>query len=98
MTLNIREVKILKITLGNMEGEIRKRKTRSDKRVRSTLRINQEVDEHIKAIAYNHNTSKQIVIDKILKMVLENDSLRYRIITSFPKGSQKYTYLVQPKV
>jgi aminopeptidase-like protein len=97
MTLNLREVKSMKITLGSVEGEIRKRKTRSDKRVRSTLRISQEVDEHIKAIAYNHNVSKQVVIDKILKMVLENDNLRYRLITAFPKGSQKYTYLVQPK-
>jgi hypothetical protein len=35
------------------------RKPRSDKRIRSTLRIASRYDETVKAIAYNHSTSKQ---------------------------------------
>ena len=70
------------------------RKTRSDKRVRSTLRIEARLDELIKAIAYNHSSSKQKVTDKIIKMVLDSDSLRDKLIASFPKGSQKHAYLI----
>jgi len=68
------------------------RKPRADKRVRSTLRISREMDEWIKTIAFNHSTSKQKVVDKIINMVLESDVLRSRLTNSMPK-QQRHPYL-----
>ena len=68
------------------------RKTRSDKRVRSTLRISREMDDMIKAIAYNHDTIKQKVVDFALRMVLGDDLLRSQLIRSMPK-QQRHPYL-----
>lgn len=76
--------------LNQERGEAPKpRKTRSDKRVRSTLRIQKELHDMLKLIAFNHNSSKQKVIDAILIMVLTSDSLRYRLTESLKKQTSK---------
>lgn len=68
------------------------RKERSDKRVRSTLRISREMHEMIITIAFNHGTSKQRVIDSIIHLVLGNDILRSQLIHSMPKAA-RHTYI-----
>lgn len=74
----------------------KKRKERSDKRVRSTLRISKELQDLILLIAYNHHTSKQKVIDRILHIVLTSDKLRYTLTESLKKETktQKLPYIV----
>jgi len=69
------------------------RQPRSDKRVRSTLRIASQYDDMIKAIAFNHSTSKQKVVDRIIRMILESDTLRSQLIYSMPKA-QKNPYIL----
>ena len=69
------------------------RRVRSDKRVRSTLRIDNEMDKKIKAVAFNHSTSKQKVIDEIIKMVLMDDVLFSKMIKRMPQ-EQMNPYLI----
>lgn len=80
----------MKFLLGKgREDHPKPRKPRSDKRIRSTLRIQKELHEMIKLIAFNHNLSKQKVIDSILIMVLTSDTLRYRLTDSLKKQTNK---------
>jgi hypothetical protein len=83
----------MKISLTRGEGK--PRKTRSDKRVRSTLRLKPRYDELIKAMAYNHpGLTKQRTLDAIIEMVLDSETLRYRLISSFRnKYGQRAAYL-----
>ena len=70
------------------------RKPRSDKRVRSTLKISVHHDGLLKAVAYNQSETKQDVMDRILKLVLENDEVFAKLLAGFPKGAQRHPYLV----
>lgn len=70
------------------------RNPRSDKRIRSTLKLHPLHDDKIRAICYNQRESKQKVMDRILHLVLDNDEMRDRLLASFPKGSQRHPYLI----
>lgn len=72
------------------------RRTWTDKRVRFTLRLDRRINELLRAISFNHNISKQKIIEIILSETLDNDRRRSELFEHLNKQrpqSRPYVFI-----
>ena len=69
------------------------RRRRADRRVRFTLRLDDQLDKQVRILAFNHKTSKQVVMHTALALVLEDDWLKEELVRKMP-NPQMYPYVV----
>jgi hypothetical protein len=70
-----------------------KRKARSDRKHRLTLRLPREDYNRIKVIAFNCNISINHVVELLLIAALESDHIIDKIYAAHPPGPHQFIYV-----